>query len=310
MKETIKKAEEVLQKLEASSKSGDRLFSFLLKKCIYQTALAFERTEKSLNELCAVTRYNLEALIDIKLCSLNEGFTLAMEFNQKQVFIDLYKVQLLQYQREVSVMKDYQKKEENIIGEITRECIENKNLEVMQMNKDEKIASLDESFLDEAIYFTDKEVFYDGYGFMAYHIENKIIPQIEKKIEQLETEQIELAEKAKNDLLYQFLFDLTPEMESSEVSSKVEFDIKKWNKKAEKAGLIDEYEFIYRYTSCIIHCVGLSFFSKKEVDDNDIKILETASKRYIRLMTNILQQRLSEDDIKIFLRKEKVNKQK
>jgi hypothetical protein len=305
MLETINRAKQTLEKLKKSSNSENVFFSFILDKCLYQTELAFQREEKSLNELCAVTRFNLEALIDMRLCEQNECYTLAMEFNQKQTFINLYKIQLEQYQQEIAILNEYQNKESEMSGSLTGELFQKKSpqaedIKKFHENRIEKEKQLDEDFLDEAIYFTPPRVFSDGYGFTASMIEKKVLPQIRDRINQLLKEQREIAKKAKNDFFHQFAFALSSEMQDSKAASLIEIPQESWQKKASEANLSNEYKFIYRYTSSIIHCVGLAYLSKKDVDENDVNILETASKRYIRIMTKILEQRLKPDDIKLF----------
>ena len=305
MLETINRAKQTLEKLKKSPNFEDDFFSFILDKCLYQTELAFRREEKSLNELCAVTRFNLEALIDMRLCEQNESYTLAMEFNQKQTFINLYKTQLEQYQQEIAILKEYEKKESEISKLLTDELFQKKGAQSDVMKKFgtdrvEKEKQLDDDFLDEAIYFTPSRVFSDGYAFTASMIEKKVLPQIRDKINQLLKEQREIAKKAKKDFFHQFAFALSSEMQDSKAASLIEIPQESWQKKASEANLSNEYKFIYRYTSSIIHCVGLAYLSKKDVDENDVNILETASKRYIRIMTKILEQRLKPDDIKLF----------
>lgn len=301
MLETINRAKQTLEKLKKSPNFEDVFFSFILDKCLYQTELAFRREEKSLNELCAVTRFNLEALIDMRLCEQNESYTLAMEFNQKQTFINLYKTQLEQYQQEIAILNEYQNKESEIIAELfQKKSPQAEDIKKNHENRIEKEKQLDDDFLDEAIYFTPPRVFSDGYAFTASMIEKKVLPQIRDKINQLLKEQREIAKKAKKDFFHQFAFALSSEMQDSKAASLIEIPQESWQKKASEANLSNEYKFIYRYTSSIIHCVGLAYLSKKDVDENDVNILETASKRYIRIMTKILEQRLKPDDIKLF----------
>lgn len=301
MKNTLEEAKKIYQQISTSSKADDKLFSSILNKCIVQTETAFYRDQLSLQEICAATRYNLEALITIKLCNQNEADTMLMEFQYDRTFINLLQNQINQYEREIKILEDYQQKDD-----IINKDIDVKNFKESFKKQQEKVAALNQEFLEEPIYLMDvQKVIRNGFSHSASQVKEKILVKLKQEKAQQEKKLADKSKKLRDDFFAQFSFSFNDKTSLSDIAKLTELEFTRWSDKAKKTDLRDEYYFIYNYTSNLIHCVSVSFYTTPDVQEADKKILVKASTRYLKQIVQFIKQRLDPEDIKIFIPKRK-----
>jgi len=95
----------------------------------------------------------------------------------------------------------------------------------------------------------------NGYDFQAYLVENKVLPQISKSIAELEQERSVFERDAPREIK-----SLIPKRW-------------KWREKAERVDMQNEYDFIYSYTSRLLHATPASLTTnQKNLEPDEIKL--------------------------------------
>ena len=114
-----------------------------------------------------------------------------------------------------------------------------------------------------SIYIDDAKI--NGYGFQAHLITTKIIPQVEQAISEIQNKLEEFKKKVDKKI-----FDIIP---------------RRWNWKdmAEKVNKEEEYDYIYTYTSKLLHATPASLTTnQKNLELQEVYIFL----RYINVTLN------------------------
>jgi len=114
-----------------------------------------------------------------------------------------------------------------------------------------------------SIYIDDAKI--NGYGFQAHLIKTKIIPQVEQAISEIQNKLEEFKKKVDKKI-----FDIIP---------------RRWNWKdmAEKVNKEEEYDYIYTYTSKLLHATPASLTTnQKNLELQEVYIFL----RYINVTLN------------------------
>lgn len=205
--------------------------------------------------LVAVTRYIFELTLWLKLIKENVNYALIYRKRLIDTQMRYYEASLSQLKREVALLKAFGEED----NQKTDDAI--KKLTALSNPTPEEVSSMFSQARDEAdakaarsfSLYTDQAKT-NGYGFQAHLVETKAIPQVEHHIHQLQQE------------LDEFDRDV-----SALVSGLLQCS--KWDKMAEKAKMTDEYEYIYSYTSKLLHCTPASVTTdQKNLEPEEIAI--------------------------------------
>ncbi len=99
----------------------------------------------------------------------------------------------------------------------------------------------------------------NGYGFQAHLIEKQVLPHHEQRLGTIRRHRTEL-EAALPSLL---------------TSAQIDMISQRWNwkKKACEVGMLDQYEFVYSFTSKLLHSGGINLITEKELSAGERDIL-------------------------------------
>lgn len=197
----------------------------------------------------ALTRYVFEMTVWLKLISKDQRYGLTfyrqLIANQRQHL----ETTRAQYLREIEFLRGVERKENNALKQKMEELFlmpkdrdrseAAKRLGTSVMGDIDRIA--DRSF---SIYAADAKV--NGYGFQAYRVETEGIPKVEELLRQVDEE-----EKL-------FLERLSPELHDFTEKDR------KWSRKAIVAGMKNDYDYIYSYTSRLLHAEPASISTNQQ----------------------------------------------
>lgn len=192
----------------------------------------------------AVSRYLFELSVWLNLFERDERYGLVyygqlLETQQK--YYSAYQTQL---QREVEMLRKFEKKEQ----EGQRAVIEEDDEQIDQTALVSRLKSVGQMIDAEAarkfsIYANQAK--WNGYGFQAHLVEKKAMPSVKEARDSLSTEQAE------------FDLNVLPLIKDLVLQDGKKRHWK-WNKMAEIVDLLAEYEFIYAFTSKLLHATPVS----------------------------------------------------
>ena len=94
----------------------------------------------------------------------------------------------------------------------------------------------------------------NGYGFQAYLVEKKVVPEIDKSLAEIDSERA--------------AFDSTVPQEVRDLIQ----NRWQWRQMAQRVGLVDEYDFIYTFSSKLLHATPASITT----DQKNLELSELA----------------------------------
>jgi hypothetical protein len=224
----------------------------LVRLCIF--------TEQNFNfietmGIIAVARYIFELSVWLHLFKLDPRYGLVY-FNQlldtQQRFFQAERAQLA---REVALLKEFADRER----ESREQALEKINDPSSSDDQKQALLSTLNSLSDEidaeasrrfSIYAKDSQT--NGYEFQAYLVETKAVPKVEQALVD-----IELERKWFEATIPQDIKDLIPGRWQ-------------WRQMAEMVGLTDEYDYIYSFTSKLLHATPASITT----DQKDLELAE------------------------------------
>ena len=190
--------------------------------------------------LVAVTRYIFELTLWLELIQRNANYALIYRRRLIDTQKRYYEASLKQFEREVAMLEALDVKDS--VG--TDEAI--KKISALSTPSSEEISSIFTEARDKtdakaarsfSIYSDQART--NGYGFQAHLVKTKAIPKVKENIQQLQRELIDFDRDA-----------------SSKVSGLLQCS--DWKKMADETGMTAEYEYIYSYTSKLLHCTPAS----------------------------------------------------
>ncbi|HEY5330211.1 MAG TPA: hypothetical protein VIJ79_10035 [Acidobacteriaceae bacterium] len=201
--------------------------------------------------ILATTRYMLELLIWLRLLKSSETwycFTYA-----KQLITDKRdhaKEHLAKVRSEINLFKQLERKESEESIKVIRHDLATSRSDLLpdaiRTVMEENDRSARRQF---CLYSEDAKT--QGFGFQAYLMETKIIPQIETEIEQFQA----------------LKTNAVAQMPRSVQGHKPW----KWKERAAAAGMIEQFEFVYAYTSRLLHATPTSLTTnQKNLDWHEI----------------------------------------
>ncbi|MDE3137905.1 MAG: hypothetical protein KGL59_15095 [Acidobacteriota bacterium] len=262
----IQQFQQRIDQAEAARRSGSnppsgahwRLVAF--KDSLDRLRLFLEQNLKEPESfgLLSVTRYILELTVWLKLLKMDEryGFIYYRELLEKQR--DFYEQFKKNAQREISFLRDTSDRERSLI----EARLSDKTRGGDERAREEELPRI----IKEVAELTDREAARNfslyaeqartnGYDFQAYLVETKVLPEYSRVI---------AAIKQKLD---DFQLDTPP--------GAAELVTKQWNWKdmAKRVGMGDEYDFIYRYASRLLHATPASLTTdQRNLQTNEIRM--------------------------------------
>lgn len=193
--------------------------------------------------LLATTRYMLELLIWFQLLTSDNSdycFTFV-----KQVFadgLDYLKKHLAKVKREIELFQQLEQRELGETIEAAKRNLESPAAfgQLFRINAEEIDRVARRRFCSY-----NEDAVSRGYGLQAYLMEKQAIPELEQQIEQQEKKK---------------------EAAMSQMPKSVQgYKRWVWKDEAEKAGMSEQYDFVYSYTSRLLHAKAVSFATDQKI---------------------------------------------
>lgn len=205
--------------------------------------------------LVAVTRYIFELTVWLELIEENVNYGLRYRERLIDTQLRYHKDSLSQLKREVALLKAFDEEDNQAralaIKKLT--ALSNPTSEEASSILSQAMGETDAKAARSFSLYTDQAKT-KGYGFQAHLVETKTIPQVEDRIRQ---HQLEFAEF---------------ERDASALVSGL-LQCSNWEKMAEKVKMTDEYEYIYSYTSKLLHCTPASVTTdQKNLEPEEVAV--------------------------------------
>jgi hypothetical protein len=271
-----------------------KLSSSILDKLIVLTEKMLSDGGEFVRDVSSL-RYTLEALINVRLFEKDEKYMLATYYSLINKQIELMEKRIERLKYEIDLYEELSKKEKSL----TKSVLSNIDSNTNPSEITEQIKNV-ENLIDNELYFEitifSENIETNGYSFHKFHLEEKVLPFYEKHINHLK----KLRDKQANELLSMPLFkkhfpDIKNTNNVFEAIRKKCME-KSWSKKANKVSLNREYEYIYKYTSAIIHCDSYSFVTNSDFDDNERSLIIKMQSQYLEKINESIRKFLSLPD--------------
>lgn len=187
--------------------------------------------------LLTVTRYLFELIVWLNLVSQDAREAQIYYYELIQSQIQYHKAERANLIREIHFLEEYGKLENDLLS-LARKSINTDDIDKIRDEVDDEVAR------KFSIYGEQAKI--NGYTFQAYLIQNKVLPKIEGRLIELQIELEAFKSESPSDVL--------------------ELIRKRWNWKeeAQKVNLGSEYEYIYSYTSKLIHATPASLTTEQQ----------------------------------------------
>ncbi|MBM4056321.1 MAG: hypothetical protein FJ264_16950 [Planctomycetes bacterium] len=201
----------------------------------------------------AVARYVFEMSLWLRLFSLDSRYGLVyyaeLLRTQRRYWKD-YRVQL---DREITLLREFEDKEHNA----QTRAMSNTSISTDSRKLNDDLLSIRNHIDNEAarrfsIYAEQAKT--NGYGFQAYLLEKKVVPIIDQSLANVDSEQTAFYARIP---------------QSIKVMIPANWH---WRQLAQKVGLTDEYDFIYSFSSKLLHATPLSITT----DQKNLELPEMA----------------------------------
>lgn len=186
----------------------------------------------------SVARYIFELSIWLKLFKLDPRYGLVYYHQLLDTQEHYFRAVRSQLRREVTMLKSFDDKEKESQGEVLENSKGLSSATLLSSLKTVSDAIDTEASRGFSIYAKAAQV--NGYSFQAFLVESKAIPQVEQALSDIADERRK--------------FDATvPQNVKDLIPRRFQ-----WRQMAEKVGLIDEYDYIYSFTSKLLHATPAS----------------------------------------------------
>jgi len=230
------------------------------------------KNDPTLQSSIASLRYILEALIQTELLYKESDYfekiyhsVLKHKINKTQTYLEKVKSDCL-------ILEAYEKKED-IIKEKYKKGMDEHQINDLMQQEDQIYDDLDY----ELTISLDASEF-NSLGVQKMMLEQNVIPSLEKGIEEMKKELDDLSKALAIDLEFNRKFQIRGQ--STRVP-KVLKDSRSWSKKASDAGLENEYQFVYGYTSSLLHCTSFSILTNLEIEKSEFVTIRSLANKYM-----------------------------
>jgi hypothetical protein len=222
--------------------------------------------------LLAVTRYLFELTVWLKLMQIDEKYGYVYHYELIKTQLDYYKKLKEHLTREIKFFRDMDTEEKQLSeqqlseAKLSQEALISdsellqQNL-LLQMSIVDSVAQEIDDKASRRLSIYGEQAQTKGYSFQAYWIETKILPDIEKSISEIQLEERNFKDNnpAGIQLLTGRTWSLTKQWN--------------WSNEAKAVGMENDYEFIYRYTSRLLHATPVSLTTEqKNLETDEVKI--------------------------------------
>jgi len=200
--------------------------------------------------LLATTRYIFELSVWLYLVDKDAKYGLVYYWELLETQLKYYRDTLKQLHREINLLNKFDQKDRqatlkatlNIFKSIVEDT--ERDFEISDAIRRAMTEVDIEAYKKFSIYIDDAKI--NGYGFQAYLVETKAIPQVQRAIAEIEKKLSE--------------FQLHVDTEIMNIIPK------RWNwrQMAQKVGKEEEYDYIYTYTSKLIHATPASLTTNQK----------------------------------------------
>ena len=195
--------------------------------------------------LLAVARYVFELSIWLHLFRVDSRFGLIYYRQLLDTQLRYYRDTAKHLRREVELLKSFEQKDHQSTDALLKNVASENPVSNIGTSIRQAMNAVDaEASRKFSLFLDDAKT--NGYGFQAYLVEKKALPQAEEAIRQIE---YEIAEFQRH--VPQEIQTLAPKRWE-------------WWKMADKVGLITEYEYIYCYASKLLHATPASLTTNQK----------------------------------------------
>ncbi len=206
----------------------------------------------------SVTRYVFEMLVWHRSISRDEQYGLSYKFQMMQKQIKYHQDFIEKAKAELPLLRSYHEAEMRNIEQIALKA----NAEEGERSAERWAAEI--KFAQEELDRQARRKFsiyanqaqYNGYGFQAHLVETKAIPQLEDRLKRCIADHEEALR----------LVNGTPPVGDKWERQDV---LWKWKEQARKCDMLDEYNFIYSFTSRLLHATPVSITTQHQLLEPD-----------------------------------------
>jgi hypothetical protein len=208
--------------------------------------------------LLGCTRYMFELTVWLSLLRLDSRYGLVCYYELLRQQRDFYAASKKQSECEISYLRDYEKAEETLLKEAISAAMtmpqEAERMTAIHQAPARVAVGIDEDASRKFSLYAE-QARRNGYGFQAYLVETKVVPRHTQAVDDIERE------------LRAFEFQLPGDVRTL---AKQRWN---WKEQAEKVGMSEEYEFIYRYTSLLMHATPVSIITdQKNLELDEVRM--------------------------------------
>jgi hypothetical protein len=201
----------------------------------------------------SVARYIFELSTWLKLFELDPRYGLVYYHQLLDTQEHHFRAVRSQLRREVTMLKSFDEREKESQGEVLENSKSVSSATLLSSLKTISDGIDTEASRGFSIYAKDAQV--NGYGFQAFLVETKAIPQVEQALSDIADEGRKF-----DAIVPQDVKDLIPRRWQ-------------WRQMAEKVGLVDEYDYIYSFTSKLLHATPASITTdQKNLELPEIRV--------------------------------------
>ncbi len=255
----------------------------ILKKVEKLIKTNLEDEENNLVLLTATLRFTLETLIITNLILIDKDYTTKLYYLLDKQQEDKLKKIIKKIEKEMELLRTLENEEKKIIKRYSSPPSQFVNFSEEEMlkeinEKNELIEQVYENSRESiTIFFGGVET--NGFGFHRYLVEEQILNEYKDELKQLEEKmgKIELENQSEENPTNSFYTDLQKSVGKS------------WSKKAEIAGLKDEYEFTYSYISSLMHATSYAFLTPTVLNEAEVYFIYRLLFQYVeKIKKNII----------------------
>lgn len=231
-------------KVEFDSTSAESWCLSVVEDALIRARLLVEQNFQVIETLglVAVSRYLLELSIWLKLFEKDQRYGLLYYGQLIETKRNYYQSTLRQMQREVEMLLDFEKREKRLASE---HLSDEDSLDDRARVRREVADSIDkEAARKFSIYASEAKI--NGYGFQAHLVENNAMPEAMTALAEMAAEQDNFDTNVRSNIA-----DLVTDGNGKKRRWK-------WNQMAEEVGMEHEYDYIYAFSSKLLHATPVS----------------------------------------------------
>lgn len=242
------------------------------------------RENSSLIENYSSLRYILETLIQTELLLLEPKYTYVLFYSIHNHQTDKTSKIIERIKKEILIMEKYDAEDHKTTTILSDGYKKQEDSKISQEKFNKAVKELDDKADLEFTMFCGnfKSL---GYGYTKSILENKLLPEYEKRLKLFEDGKIEIAKKLLKKPTITALFQFNNQ--HTKVFTELK-DTRSWKEKAKTAQLEDEYNLVYDLSSAVLHSTSYSYLTSKDIDEYEIEMIKKLCFQYSKkIMINL-----------------------